>query len=87
LATESVSGAYGVAERLGAAGAPLIDAADSAFVAAMHWAAAGSAFTAAIAVLVVLRWLPGRTPAGPPHGPESEPNAGQTGEPQLARAS
>jgi MFS transporter, DHA2 family, multidrug resistance protein len=60
IAAESVSGTYGVAERLGAAGAPLVRAANEAFVASMHWAAMASAITALLGALVVLRWLPGR---------------------------
>jgi DHA2 family multidrug resistance protein-like MFS transporter len=72
VANESIAGAYGVAERLGPAGAPLIDAANGAFVNAMHWAALGSTLVAAIAVLAVLRWMPRRAdlPANPgPAGP------------------
>ena len=42
-ANESISGAYGVAERLGAAGQPLVHAANDAFVTAMHWAAGARA--------------------------------------------
>jgi len=70
-ATESVSGAYAVAERLGAGGAALTSAANEAFVAAMHWAAVGAAVAVAVGVAVVLRWLPGRpsVPAGPPVEP------------------
>lgn len=54
---ESIAGAYAVAERTGA---ELTPAADTAFVAAMNTAAAGAALIAGLAVLVVLRWLPGR---------------------------
>jgi hypothetical protein len=38
----------------------LVQAADQAFLTAMHTAAAASAVVALLAVLVVLRWLPGR---------------------------
>ena len=63
-ASESVSGAYAVAERIGVpAGDQVIGAANEAFVAAMHWAAAGSALVAVLGILVALRWLPGRHPA------------------------
>jgi EmrB/QacA subfamily drug resistance transporter len=68
-ATESISGAYGVAERAGAAGQGLIAGANDAFVAAMHWAAAGSALVAIIGIVVVLAWLPKRSA---PHGPAPE---------------
>ena len=59
-ATESLSGAYGAAEKLGPAGAPLIASANDAFVSAMHWAAGGSAVVAFLAIFVVLAWLPKR---------------------------
>jgi DHA2 family multidrug resistance protein-like MFS transporter len=59
-ANESISGAYGVAERLGAAGQPVISAANDAFVSAMHWAAMLAAIFAALGVVVVLRWMPGK---------------------------
>ena len=45
-ARESISGAYGVAERAGPAGPAVINAANDAFVTAMHWAATGSAIMA-----------------------------------------
>jgi EmrB/QacA subfamily drug resistance transporter len=57
-ARESIAGAYAVAERLGDPG--LLPAANAAFVSAMHIAAAASAAITLLAVLVVLRWLPGR---------------------------
>jgi EmrB/QacA subfamily drug resistance transporter len=69
-ATESISGAYGVAPRIGAAGAGLIDSANQAFVTAMHWTAFGSALVALLGVVVVLAWLPRRSA---PHGPEGLP--------------
>jgi Na+/melibiose symporter-like transporter len=59
-ASESVSGAYGVAGQAGPAGPAVVDAANSAFVHAMHWAAAGSAVVAFIGILVTLAWLPRR---------------------------
>jgi len=67
-ATESISGAYGVAEHAGPAAQGLITAANEAFVSAMHWAAAGSALVALIGAAVVLAWLPSRSA---PHGPET----------------
>src|SRR6266508_1379247 len=67
-ASESISGAYGVADRLGPAAGELVTRANDTFVAAMHYAAWGSAITALIGVLVVLVWLPRRsvTPAPAP---------------------
>ncbi|MEV4723711.1 MFS transporter [Micromonospora humida] len=59
-ATESVSGAYAAAAQLGPAAPRLIAAANDAFVSAMHWAAAISAVVAALGIIVVLRWMPGR---------------------------
>jgi DHA2 family multidrug resistance protein-like MFS transporter len=78
-ANASISGAYGVAERIGPAGQGVINAADDAFVSAMHWAATLSAIIAALGVLVVLRWMPGRTTR-----PQVEPEP--VGEPELASA-
>ncbi|BCB88998.1 MFS transporter [Phytohabitans suffuscus] len=57
---ESISGAYGVADRLGPAGGAVIDAANEAFVTAMHWTAALGAVVAALGVLMVVRWMPGK---------------------------
>jgi MFS transporter, DHA2 family, multidrug resistance protein len=72
-ANASVSGAYAVAERLGPAGDLLTGAASGAFVSAMHWAAALSAVFAAIGLVVVLRWMPGRPPAEGVAPPAAEP--------------
>jgi hypothetical protein len=91
LASESVAGAYGVAERLGAAGQPLISAANDAFVSAMHLAALGSGVAAVIAALVVLRWMPGRGEANlhPLEAPaRADAQVGQpSGESALAEVS
>ncbi|HEY8471901.1 MAG TPA: MFS transporter [Natronosporangium sp.] len=77
-ASESISGAYAVADRLGLAN--LLPAADDAFMTAVHTAAAASATIAVLAALVVLRWLPGRT--------EPRPKApAPQGEPALAEVS
>jgi len=78
VASESISGAYGVAEQLGPNGSALVPAANEAFVSAMHWAAAGSALIALVSVGVVLAWLPRRAaplPSGEPieAAPGSEP--------------
>lgn len=89
-ANESISGAYGVAEKIGPAAGGLVDAANGAFVSAMHWAAGGSAIVAVLGVFVVLAWLPRRSA---PHGPvpevgaAAEAVAGRSGreQPALAR--
>jgi MFS transporter, DHA2 family, multidrug resistance protein len=80
-ADASISGAYGVAERLGPSGAAVIDAANGAFVTAMHWTAAIGAIVAALGVLMVVRWMPGK--------PAPEPAAvdAPATEPELAAAS
>jgi EmrB/QacA subfamily drug resistance transporter len=64
-ATESLSGAYGVAGTLGPQGGPLIAGANDAFVDAMHWAAGGSAIVVLLSIGVVLAWLPRRTAPQP----------------------
>ncbi|MDQ3612348.1 MAG: DHA2 family efflux MFS transporter permease subunit [Actinomycetota bacterium] len=61
LAAESIGGTQLVAEQLPAAAADaLVAAGTRAFIDAMHITALGSALVAALGVLVVLRWLPGR---------------------------
>jgi MFS transporter, DHA2 family, multidrug resistance protein len=68
-AGESISATYGAAEALSVKGGSVgavVDAANSSFVTAMHWASAGSAIVALLGVLVVLRWLPSRAPAVDP---------------------
>ena len=72
---DSVSSTYGAAANLTAQGQPaaagrLMDAGNSAFIAAMHWAAWGSVAVAVIGVAVVLAWLPARS--APIAGPVSE---------------
>jgi EmrB/QacA subfamily drug resistance transporter len=67
-ASSSISGAYGVAEKLGAQGQALLQPANNAFIAAMHWAAGGSGLFALIGFIVVLVWLPLRS-AAPSFGP------------------
>ncbi len=94
-ATESISGAYGVAARVGPSGNALVAAANDAFVAAMHWAAAGSALVAFASIFVALAWLPRRAnphyEAPPPSatGGTSEPDGEiptRTGGGHMARA-
>jgi EmrB/QacA subfamily drug resistance transporter len=60
-ASESISGAYGVADQAGPAAGGLVASANEAFVTAMHWAAGGSAIVAALSIGVVLAWLPRRS--------------------------
>jgi hypothetical protein len=72
VVTESISGAAGVAEQLGSRGASLMDAANTAFVAGIHWAALGSAVVALIGALVVARWMPGKGAVAAPVA-KSEP--------------
>jgi MFS transporter, DHA2 family, multidrug resistance protein len=57
-ASESISGGYAVAGRLGAAGRVLIDHVNDAFVQAMHYSAIGSAVVALVGAIVVVVWLP-----------------------------
>ncbi|MFG2559846.1 MFS transporter [Streptomyces sp. NPDC048496] len=63
-AGESIEATLGIAEKLGPAGAPLVGAANDAFVSAMHVTALGSACVALIGALVVGIFLPGKPPAG-----------------------
>jgi DHA2 family multidrug resistance protein-like MFS transporter len=65
-ARESISGAYGVAERAGAAGPALIQNANDAFMSAVHYASIGSAVFAVLGALVAAIWLPGKRPAAAP---------------------
>jgi MFS family permease len=68
-ASESITGAYGVAAKLPAqAAAPLLDSANAAFIQAMHWAAVGSTIVAVFAAVVAVTWLPRKetpVPAAP----------------------
>ncbi|WP_018347740.1 MFS transporter [Longispora albida] len=80
-ASESIAATYSVATELGQAGHALIAPANSSFVEAMNWTAAGSALVALLGALAVLRWLPGRRPAAVPEA-KSEPS--KTAQPELA---
>jgi EmrB/QacA subfamily drug resistance transporter len=64
-ARESIAGAYGVAQHAGPAAGQLVDAANQAFLTAMHWSAAGGVVAALVGVLVALAWLPGRRTTAP----------------------
>lgn len=73
-AAESIGGTQLVAEQLPAGTADALTAASTqAFVDAMHTTALGSALVAVLGMLVVLRWLPGRTPASPVAPAEPQP--------------
>jgi DHA2 family multidrug resistance protein-like MFS transporter len=78
-ARESISGAYGVAEQAGPAGAALIEQANDAFITAMHYAAVGTTIFALLGALVALLWLPGRRPATAPAPTPSESLAEEQG--------
>ncbi|MFE7042546.1 DHA2 family efflux MFS transporter permease subunit [Streptomyces atratus] len=67
-AGESIESTLGLADKLGPAGAPLVAAANDAFLKAMHVTAIGSATIALVGALVVAMFLPGRTPAGQKSG-------------------
>jgi DHA2 family multidrug resistance protein-like MFS transporter len=67
-ARESISGAYGVAEQVG--NTALIQAANDAYVTAMHWASVGTTVFALLGALVAVLWLPGRRPAETPRAEE-----------------
>jgi DHA2 family multidrug resistance protein-like MFS transporter len=72
-ASESITGAYGAAERIGPAAQPLLDAANAAFVNAMHWAAIGSLIVALIGAVVAGIWLPRRIAPITAPTPDPEP--------------
>jgi MFS transporter, DHA2 family, multidrug resistance protein len=74
VASESIAGTYGVADRLGPGSASLIAAANDAFIQAMHWAATGSVVVGLVGVAVVSIWLPKWAP---------EPQAMPAREPEL----
>ncbi|MBB5873044.1 EmrB/QacA subfamily drug resistance transporter [Allocatelliglobosispora scoriae] len=83
-ASESIGGAYGVAQGLaaqgqGAVAAPLMSAANDAFVQAMHWAAWGSAAITLVGAFVILKWAPGKLPAAPPAPATGAPAAPEAG--------
>lgn len=67
-AGESIEATLGIADKLGPAGAPLIAAANDAFLKAMHVTAIGSATIALVGALVVAMFLPGKTLAGQESG-------------------
>jgi hypothetical protein len=64
-ASDSISGAYGVAEHAGPAAGPLVAAANDSFITAMHWASGGAALVGLISMGVVLMWLPRRAVTQP----------------------
>ncbi|WP_066365813.1 MFS transporter [Herbidospora mongoliensis] len=58
---ESIAGAAGVAEALGPQGATLLRTANEAFVTGVHWASGAAALATLIGVVVVARWMPGKS--------------------------
>jgi EmrB/QacA subfamily drug resistance transporter len=78
-ANESISGAYGVAPHVGAAGQALIQHANDAFITAMHDAAIGSAVFAVLGAVVAFVWLPGKRPASAPAPSTAESLAEEQG--------
>jgi hypothetical protein len=58
VASESIAGAYGVAAGAGPAAPGVLEAANAAFITAMHWAAGGSAVVAGVAAVLVYAFLP-----------------------------
>ena len=78
-ASESIAGAHGVAENMGPAAAPMLDAADQAFVSAMHWAAGGSALIAVVALIITLAWMPRRSSVLPATAPAPADAAAEVG--------
>ncbi|MGW1225575.1 MFS transporter [Streptomyces sp. NPDC002530] len=64
VAGESIEATLGVAEKMGPAGAPLVTAANDAFMSAMHITAFCSAGVAALGALVVALFLPGKPSDG-----------------------
>jgi EmrB/QacA subfamily drug resistance transporter len=79
-AGSSISSTYAAAQQVGqhspAAAGRLVDAGNTAFISAMHWASLGAAFAALVGVVVVLVWLPSKSglqAVEPPSAtPESE---------------
>ena len=53
-------------------GPRLIDVANDSFVSAMHWAAGASAVVAALGIVIVLRWMPGRPVVAPDAAPVTD---------------
>ncbi|WP_433291499.1 MFS transporter [Actinoplanes sp. CA-030573] len=78
-ARESISGAYGVASRAGAAGQALIQSANDSFITAMHYASVGSAIFAVLGALVAVVWVPGKRPAAAPAPTSAEGLAEEQG--------
>jgi MFS transporter, DHA2 family, multidrug resistance protein len=71
-ASTSISGAYGVAEKMGPAAGQLLTKANSSFLDAMHYAAIGSVVVALLGALTVFIWLPGKRPATAPSPTSAE---------------
>ncbi|GAB7052540.1 MFS transporter [Catenuloplanes indicus] len=74
-ASESIAGAYAVAAQAGPQGAPLVTAANDAFINAVHTSALIGAVVVFIGALIALRWLPGREKNAPESRVERAPEA------------
>jgi hypothetical protein len=68
--SSSITSTLGFAAHAGTAGHALSAPAISAFIGAMHDAAAASVLVGIIGIVVALRWLPGRVPSVAPAPPE-----------------
>ncbi|MFI7601688.1 MFS transporter [Actinoplanes sp. NPDC049681] len=79
VASESISGAYGVAAQAGPAAPGLIQSANDAFISAMHYASIGSTVFALLGALVAVIWLPGKRPAQAPAATAAEGLAEEQG--------
>jgi len=64
-ASSSITATQAVAQHLGPAGRSLLEPANTAFVHSMHITTLIAALLAMAGGFVVLRWMPGRPPAGP----------------------
>jgi hypothetical protein len=82
-AAESISGAYGVARAAGPGAHALLDAANRAFVTAMHWASGVGAVIAAAGVGVAFAFLPTRANPNPGQPPEQQGGAAEPAQNQA----
>jgi hypothetical protein len=87
-AAESIGATRAAAETLGGDGRAVVEAAHGSFVHAMHVTSLGSAFTALVGALVVLRWLPGRgaVPVGEVPAPRATTDQAATDRPSTDEA-
>ncbi|BCJ49432.1 MFS transporter [Actinoplanes sp. NBRC 14428] len=78
-ASESISGAYGVAAQAGPAGPALIQSANDAYLTAMHYASIGTTVFALLGAVVAFIWLPGKRPEQAPAPTSAEGLAEEQG--------